>query len=300
MMTDADRKALMEIADVVFDEPMRDHTTFKVGGPAEAFVSPDRDELPLLLKCARDRDIPVIILGNGSNVLVSDDGLQGLVISIGRNISGISVIGSEITCGAGEMISAVSRAAANAGLSGLEFAAGIPGSAGGAVVMNGGAYGGQISDVLTKVEILTAGLQFTTLAKDELALGYRHSIFMEEKHRGDIILSASMELTLGDEEEIFAAMEDFNARRRDKQPLNYPSAGSTFKRPEGYFAGALIEQSGLKGFKYGGAMVSDKHCGFVINTGDASASDILYVINHIKDVVYEKTGVTLEEEVRIL
>lgn len=300
MITAEDKKALSAITEISFDEPMSAHTTFRVGGCAEAFASPSEEELAGLLSYTSSRGINTTVIGNGSNVLVSDEGIDGLVIAISKNIGGITVSDRSITCGAGELLSLLSRRAAASGLAGLEFAAGIPGSVGGAVVMNAGAYGGQISDLIKRVRILTPDLDICTLDREELMLSYRHSVFMEDEHKGDIILSVEMELVPGNESEIVSVMEDYNARRREKQPLEFPSAGSTFKRPEGYFAGALIEQSGLSGYRCGGAMVSDKHCGFVVNTGGATASDIMAVIEHVRAVVYEHTGVTLEKEVRLL
>ncbi len=301
MMTEAQKKKLQSLAaEVSFDEPMAAHTTFRVGGPAEAFAVPDEAELASLLAFAKSERIPVTVLGNGSNVLVSDSGVEGLVISIGEPLSMIAVSGEEIRAGAGAMIVAVARAAGEAGLAGLEFAGGIPGSVGGAVMMNGGAYGGEMADVLVSVTALGEDGRERTYAAGELALSYRHSIFMEEAHRGEIILSATMRLTHQDAAEIQARMADFNARRREKQPLEYPSAGSTFKRPQGHFAGKLILDAGLAGFSVGGAQVSKKHCGFVINKGDATAADVLAVIRHVQDEVERTSGVRLEEEVRLL
>lgn len=300
MMTEAQKNVLRPLAEVAFDEPMARHTTFRVGGPAEAFAVPTRKELPKLLAFAKKEQIPLTILGNGSNVLVSDDGLSGLVISIGEPMAEIAVSGEEVRMGAGAMIVAAARAAGEAGLSGLEFAGGIPGSVGGAVVMNGGAYGGEMADVLTSVTVLDGNGEEKIYSADELELSYRHSIFMEETHRDEIILSATMKLAKGNADEIQAKMADFNARRREKQPLEFPSAGSTFKRPAGNFAGKLIQEAGLAGYTVGGAQVSEKHCGFVINKGNATAKDILAVIRYVQSEVERTSGIRLEEEVRLL
>ena len=300
MMTEIQKQALQKLSTVRFDEPMAKHTTFRVGGPAEAYAVPTEEELPGLLAFAKDEQIPVTVLGNGSNVLVADSGLAGLVISIGESIAEIAISGKETRVGAGAMIASVAKAAGEAGLAGLEFAGGIPGSVGGAVVMNGGAYGGEMADVLASVTVLDEAGGQKTYSADELALSYRHSIFMEEAHRGDIILSAVMKLEKGNADDILARMADFNARRREKQPLEFPSAGSTFKRPEGNFAGKLIQEAGLAGYRAGGAQVSEKHCGFVINAKDATAADVLAVIRHVQSKVEETSGIRLEEEVRLL
>lgn len=300
MMTEAQKNVLQSLAEVALGEPMAKHTTFRVGGPAEAYVTPTKEELPKLLAFAKSGKIPVTILGNGSNVLVSDDGLKGLVISIGEPMAEIVVSGEEIRAGAGAMIAAVARAAGEAGLAGLEFAGGIPGSVGGAVVMNGGAYGGEMADVLTSVTVLDESGEEMTYSADELELSYRHSIFMEETHQDEIILSATMKLAKGNADEIQAKIADFNARRREKQPLEFPSAGSTFKRPAGNFAGKLIQEAGLAGYTVGGAQVSEKHCGFVINKGDATAADVLAVIRFVQSKVEKTSGIRLEEEVRLL
>ena len=300
MMTEAQKMVLDGLAEVRYDEPMSAHTTFRIGGLAEAFVMPSEEELPEVIAFARCEGIPVTILGNGSNVLVADEGVSGIVISIGAPMAEIYIKNKEMTVGAGARLSAVARAAGEAGLSGLEFAAGIPGSVGGAVVMNAGAYGGQMADVLTGVTVCDGQGQKRPYAAEELALSYRHSIFMEEAHRDEIVMSVSLRLQSKDPAKIQAQMEDFNARRRQKQPLEYPSAGSTFKRPEGYFAGKLIQDAGLAGYTIGGAQVSEKHCGFVINRGNATAQDVASLINHVKNEVQRTAGVRLEEEVRFI
>ena len=283
---------------LLFDEPLAHHTTFRTGGPAAYYAMPSSAvEIADLIKVCRDHGTGYYILGNGSNVLASDDGYDGLVIEIGRNMSEIRVEDDIIYAQAGAMLSAAAAAAAAASLAGLEFASGIPGSVGGAVFMNAGAYGGEIKDVLKTADVLTSDGRVITLEADELDLSYRHSC-VEEK--GYTVISAAFAGRRGDKEEIMALMKDLNGRRRDKQPLEYPSAGSTFKRPEGHYAGALIEECGLKGASVGGAQVSTKHAGFVINTGGATSADIIGLISHIKDTVYRETGVMLEPEVRML
>ena len=236
------------------------------------------------------------VIGNGSNLLVKDGGLKGLTIILGEKYAEIRVEGARIAAQAGAMLSRVSSAACEAGLSGLEFASGIPGTLGGGCAMNAGAYGGQLSDVLVSAEVLLEG-EVKTLSRDELEMGYRTTLPLK---KGGVVLSAVFELKEDDREAISERMRDLNARRRDKQPLNMPSAGSTFKRPEGHFAGALIEGCGLKGFAIGGAQVSEKHAGFVVNTGDATAKDILNLMKHVLDTVLREKGVLLEPEVRIL
>lgn len=279
------------------DEPMANHTTFRVGGPADIFVSPDKAQLATILKLARKNDIQVTIIGNGSNLLVSDQGIRGIVIEIGKGLENIEISDSTITLGAGTLMSKAANAAAAAGLGGMEFAAGIPGSIGGAVVMNAGAYGGEIKDILVSADVLTPEGDVLTLGVDELDLAYRHSCVIE---KGYIVLSATLRLEPKSEAEIRALMAELKEKRVDKQPLEYPSAGSTFKRPEGYFAGKLIQDAGLRGYTVGGAQVSEKHCGFVINKGGATAADIMQLIKDVQAKVMEDAGVLLETEVKLL
>ncbi len=279
------------------NEPMSRHTTFRVGGPAElVFFPSSAEELTLALKEAHKAQVPVHLLGNGSNLLVRDGGLKGLTIIMGENYAQIQVEGTRVHAQAGARLSRIASMAQESGLAGLEFAAGIPGTLGGGCVMNAGAYGGQISDVLVEAEVLLEG-ERRVLSLAEMEMGYRTSMPLR---RGGIVLSACFELTPARPEDILQRMLQLNAQRREKQPLNLPSAGSTFKRPEGNYAGALIERCGLKGFSIGGAQVSEKHAGFVVNRGNASAGDILALIAHIQQVVKERTGVELEPEVRIL
>lgn len=275
-------------------EPMNKHTSFKTGGEADIFINVhSAEELSYLCETARALEVPVFILGKGSNLLVSDKGIEGAVISL-SGLDEIIVEGNKITVGAGASLSALCVAAEKASLSGLEFAYGIPGSVGGALFMNAGAYGGEMRDVVTSAEYLTPEGESRQISADEMALGYRTSIF---KSNQNIITSVSFTLKEDSSEEIRARMTDFMDRRKSKQPLEYPSAGSTFKRPEGYFAGALIEQNNLKGVSVGGAMVSEKHAGFVINYDNATTDDILKLIGHIKATVLNNNGVTLETEV---
>lgn len=276
------------------NEPMRAHTTFKIGGEADIYIIPASPAaLIYAVKKCNELEIPYFILGNGSNLLVSDGGIEGAVISL-SGINGISYDGEKITCGAGAMLSSVCLKALSLSLTGLEFAYGIPGTAGGALYMNAGAYGGQMADVIESAECLTATGEIKTLKKENMQLGYRSSVF---KNGGLIIISLTFALKKGDKAEIKAEMDDLLNRRKQKQPLEYPSAGSTFKRPEGYFAGALIEKNGLKGLTVGGAQVSEKHAGFVINRGGATAADVKALIGKIQKQVFENDGVMLEPEV---
>lgn len=283
---------------VFTEEAMSQHTTFKIGGPADYFLMPDKGEdVGRVIKICKEKEIPYFILGNGSNLLVGDGGYRGAVIQIYRNMSSVTVEGNEITAQAGALLSAVAAAAKNASLTGFEFAGGIPGTIGGAVGMNAGAYGGEMKDVLTEVTVMNAEGDIFTLPTEELELGYRTSII---KTAGYIVLEAKIRLKEGDPEVIRETMKDLTIRRTTKQPLEYPSAGSTFKRPEGYFAGKLIMDSGLAGYQVGGAQVSEKHCGFVINAGDATARDVRTLMDNVRDIVYKKYGVTLEPEVKFL
>lgn len=292
-------RAATSIAQVLEHEPMARHTTMRVGGPAEILFSPASEgELLFAVREAKRAGAPFRIIGNGSNLLVLDGGLPGLTIRLGEAFSKISVDGNQIRAQAGALLSRAAAAARDASLTGLEFASGIPGSAGGGMAMNAGAYGGQLSDVFEGCRALDpeTGI-ISALGPAEMALGYRESAALS---RGLIVTEAAFRLTAGDRTAIQAKMDDLSARRREKQPLNLPSAGSTFKRPEGYFAGALIEQAGLKGLRVGGACVSEKHAGFVVNDRNATARDVLDLIRLVQARVLEHSGVRLETEVRIL
>ncbi|MDD7412651.1 MAG: UDP-N-acetylmuramate dehydrogenase [bacterium] len=283
-------------ARVLENEPLARHTTFRVGGPADVLFLPESaQELQQAMELAREAGEDCLVIGNGSNLLVRDGGVRGLVIKLAGPMSGVSVEGTAIRAQAGASLSQVSRAALQASLTGLEFASGIPGSLGGALAMNAGAYGGELSQVVREAMVLMDG-RVQTLSREELAMGYRTTRVLRE---GGIVLSAVLDLKEGDAPQIAATMDDLNRRRREKQPLSFPSAGSTFKRPEGYFAGALIEQAGLKGYAIGGAQVSEKHAGFLINRGGATASDLLRLIEYVQERVYAQSGVRLETEVRI-
>lgn len=273
------------------------YTTMRTGGPAALFAEPrNAQQLAHVHQWAQEKGLPLLILGNGSNLLIADSGFDGLVIHLGRALSEVSVFANTLTAQAGASLAAAARAAAQASLTGLEFAAGIPGSIGGAVCMNAGAYGGEIAQVIVSARVLTPeGVR--TVSKDELSLGYRSSAVMQN---GWLVLEATFELAPGSPDEIKATMADLAARRREKQPLQYPSCGSFFKRPVGYYAGALIEQAGLKGYRVGDAQVSEMHAGFVINRGHATSSEIYRLMQEVQCRVQAQFGVTLEPEVRLI
>ena len=291
--------ALSIDCDAVMGEEMSRNTSFKTGGPCGVRISPsDAEQVKAIINKADELNIPYVVLGNGTNILVPDEGLEKAVIIIGDKMAEISLEGDDtLSFSAGTNLVSLCRFALENSLSGLEFAFGIPGTCGGAVFMNAGAYGGEIKDVLTEVTHLTPDMKIETISAEKADLSYRHSVY---KTNGCVILSAKVKLHKDNKEDIKARMDDFLGRRKDKQPLEYPSAGSTFKRPEGYFAGALIEQCSLKGKSVGGAQVSEKHAGFVINKGGATSTDILNLIDFIKTTVETQTGVTLEPEVIVL
>ena len=279
----------------LINEPMSAHTTFKIGGAADILITVRTiGELQTAVNACRDSGIPFMLLGNGSNLLVSDDGIEGAAIVLDGDFKEISVDGCVITSGAGAKLSRLCTVALEHGLSGLEFAYGIPGSVGGAMFMNAGAYGGEMKDVALSVTALTPGGEVHEVAAADMRLGYRTSVF---KTSGDIILFSKYNLHTDDKEAIRARMDDVMNRRKSKQPLEYPSAGSVFKRPEGAYAGTLIEQCGLKGKTIGGAQVSEKHAGFIINIGGATCSDVMSLVKLVQDTVREKTGYFLEREI---
>lgn len=282
-------------AHVLVREPMSRHTTFRTGGPADLLVQPEAEQIAPILEVCRNEEIPWTVIGNGSNLLVGDGGIRGVVLEIGKQMSDVVIEGTVITAGAGAMLSSIASRAAAADLTGMEFASGIPGSLGGAVVMNAGAYGGEMKDILQKVIVLTPDGTVQTLSVEELELSYRHSIIPE---KGYLVISAVLKLQPGSADEIQSIMDDLKEKRVSKQPLEYPSAGSTFKRPEGYFAGKLIQDAGLRGFRVGGAQVSEKHCGFIINRDQATSTDICQLMQQVSEIVYEKFGVRLEPEVK--
>lgn len=292
---------LIQVVDkdrVLLDEPMSKHTTFRVGGAADYFVMPKCvEEVQKIVALCHQIDMPYYVIGNGSNLLVSDEGYRGVVLQIYKEMNQIQVVGTTIYAQAGALLSKVGSVALEAELTGFEFAAGIPGTVGGAVVMNAGAYGGEMKDVLKSATVLSLDGRVFTLYNSELELGYRTSVIASKEY---VVLEATYELQFGDKDAIRAKMDELKVQRVTKQPLEFPSAGSTFKRPEGYFAGKLIQDAGLRGFRVGGAQVSEKHCGFVINTGDATASDIKELIELVSDRVLKEFGVKLEPEVKML
>ena len=292
---------LIKIVDeeqVLLDEPLSRHTTFKTGGTAEYFVEiRDKEQLSEVIKYFKLIDRDYFVLGNGSNLLVSDNGYDGVIISLHKYMTDIKVEGSLVTAGAGALLSKVSKCAADAALTGLEFAAGIPGTVGGAMVMNAGAYGGEIKQVFREATIVSGDGEVMTLSPDEMGFGYRTSIF---KKKPLICVQAVFELVPGNRDDIYARIDELAVQRREKQPLEYPSAGSTFKRPEGYFAGKLIMDAGLRGYQIGGARVSDKHCGFIINAGGATSADVKDLMDEVTIRVKERFDVTLEPEVIML
>lgn len=280
------------------DEPMSRHTTFRIGGNADYFVKPgNADEVAAVIVVCREYNIPYFILGNGSNLLVSDDGYRGMIINIMDNMDSVTVDGRIITAQAGAMLVRVSVMARDNALTGLEFASGIPGTIGGAVYMNAGAYGGEMKNVVKTVRVIDEYGRIYELDSEKMDFSYRHSIVEERKL---IVLEVTLELEHGSREAIDDRMKELAEARRSKQPLEYPSAGSTFKRPEGYFAGKLIMDAGLRGYSVGGAQVAEKHCGFVINKGGATASDVVELIRDVQHDVDDKFGVTLEPEVKML
>ena len=282
---------------IFMEEPMKKHTTFRVGGPADVLVQPDETALAAILALCRQYHVSYSFIGNGSNLLVGDKGIRGVVIEMTDPMGNIEVDGTKITAQAGAMLSKIANTAASNGLGGMEFAAGIPGSVGGAVVMNAGAYGGEMKDIIEKVYVLDENGAQLELDRDALDLGYRHSCIPEKKY---IVTKVVLELVPRNEAEIRSEMKELNEKRADKQLLQYPSAGSTFKRPEGYFAGKLFMDAGLRGYQVGGAQVSEKHCGFVINKGDATAADICQLMRDVSDKVQAQFGVVLEPEVKMI
>lgn len=286
----------MEQERVKVQEPMAKHTTFRLGGTADYYVMPkSEEEIRALISLCRREEVPYYIVGNGSNLLVSDAGYRGVIIAIGREMAVIEVHGCTIRAQAGALMSQIASAALEHKLAGFEFASGIPGTIGGAAVMNAGAYGGEMIQVLKEATVLTKEGEILTLSAEELELGYRTSNVIT---CGYTVLSGTLSLKEGDPSEIKKQMDEYSMARKTKQPLELPSAGSTFKRPEGYFAGKLIDDAGLRGYQVGGARVSDKHCGFVVNQENATAKDVLQLIEDVQKTVKEKFGVDLEPEVK--
>jgi len=281
---------------VLLNEPMSKHTTFRIGGPADYFVVPTEvEEIKALLLLCEEVGMPYYVIGNGSNLLVSDKGFRGVILQIYKAMNQVKTEGNIIIAQAGASLAQIAMEALKNELAGFEFAAGIPGTLGGAVRMNAGAYGGEMKDIVIKATVLTNRGEIIELSNEELQFGYRTSVI--EKN-GYVVLEAKIELNPGKREEIKAVMDDLRERRVSKQPLEFPSAGSTFKRPEGYFAGKLIQDAGLKGFQVGGARVSEKHSGFVINTGNATAAEVIELMRQVNEKVMDAFGVSLEPEVR--
>lgn len=280
------------------DEPMSKHTTFQIGGPAEFFVVPQTiEELGQIIQLCKAGEVPFFVLGRGSNLLVSDEGMEGVVIQLYDNFSGFSIEGNVVKAEAGVMLSKLGYALKEAGLAGFEFAAGIPGTLGGAVRMNAGAYGGEMKDIVSAVQLMDYNGNLLEKDVSEMEFHYRHSILEKEPY---IVIGATLTLEQGDKKEIEAKMEELAIARKTKQPLEYPSAGSAFKRPEGYFAGKLIMDAGLRGYQVGGAQIAEKHCGFVINKGNATAKDVIKLLCDVKDKVREKFQVELEPEIKLV
>lgn len=291
-------KKILDAKQILIDEPMKYHTTFKIGGPADYLLLPTSiEEITSVLAVVKAYDMPLTVLGNGSNVLVLDSGIRGVVMKFDKNLAYLKQKDNKVIAGAGALLKDVSRFAAKCGLTGMEFAVGIPGSIGGAVFMNAGAYDGEISNIVCAVTAVSLDGEVKRFERDTLDFSYRHSVFQDNAY---LICEVELSLMEGIHTEIDDKMGDLTRRRESKQPIEMPSAGSTFKRPVGYFAGTLIEQTGLKGFRIGGAQVSPKHAGFVINAGDAKAQDVLDLIQEVQRLVYEKHGVKLYPEVRTL
>ncbi|CEO27012.1 UDP-N-acetylmuramate dehydrogenase [Paraclostridium sordellii] len=294
-------KNLLNILDkegIYLNEPMKNHISFKVGGPADFLLKPKtEDEIKRLIEFLKNENIPYIVIGNGSNLLVKDGGIRGVVIKIADNFNKFEIEDTKVVAQSGALLSFMGKAILNKSLTGFEFAAGIPGTLGGAIAMNAGAYGGEMKDIVKSVRLMDSKGNIIELSNKEMEFEYRRSLISKSDY---IVLSAIMELKEGNFDEIKGYMKELTKSRVTKQPLNLPSAGSTFKRPEGHFAAKLIEDSGLKGLTLGGARVSEKHSGFVVNIGDAKAKDIIELINVVKSTVYSKFGVMLEEEVKIL
>ncbi|MBQ7919429.1 MAG: UDP-N-acetylmuramate dehydrogenase [Lachnospiraceae bacterium] len=297
-MSEAIINSLVRLVDeerVLISEPMKNHTTFRIGGEADAMVRiSDKNELSKVLRYLSQVEIPYYIIGNGSNLLVADEGYRGVIIEIADKMNEVRVEGSCLVCQAGALMSKIARIAYENGLTGLEFAAGIPGTIGGGTVMNAGAYGGELKHVVTQVTVVNKEGEELIFTNEDMEFGYRTSLIKKYPY---IVTEVKLQLEEGDKSVIKETMDDLAARRRDKQPLEYPSAGSTFKRPEGYFAGALIQDAGLKGYTVGGAQVSEKHSGFVINKCGATSADVRNLMAHVQKTVKEKFDVTLEPEV---
>lgn len=298
---DKEIRTILEEHQILQQERLDKHTTFRMGGPADYFLQPRSEQIVDVITLCNQEKLPFYILGNGSNILASDDGYKGVIVQIGSALSTITFEekkeGTLVTAQAGVLLSKLAHTAAENSLTGMEFSAGIPGTLGGAVAMNAGAYGGEIKDHICDAKVLTRGGELLTLSREQLQLGYRSSIVQKENY---IVIEATFLLQTGEKKDILDVMADLQKKRKEKQPLEYPSAGSTFKRPEGHFAGKLIEDAGLRGYRVGDVMVSEKHCGFVVNVGKGTAKDTQKLMKDVERIVKDRFGVQLEPEVRFL
>lgn len=286
------------IGDILIDEPMKNHTSFKIGGPVDIMIIPHSEEqIVETIKLCGENNIPFFVMGNGSNLLIKDGGIRGVVVKINEGFNDIEIKDDKIYCQSGALLTATSRRAMNGSLTGIEFANGIPGTIGGAVTMNAGAYGGEMKDIITKVRVLDKDNNIKEYSNEEMNFRYRGSKVVDE---GLIVLGVEFQLQHGNFEEIKETMRDLTHQRTSKQPLELPSGGSTFKRPPGYFAGKLIDDSGLRGLKYGGAQVSEKHCGFIVNIDNADCKDVLGLIAVVQKTVRDNYGVELEREIKLI
>lgn len=299
-----ERKKLIDIlknksfGDILYDEEMKNHTSFKIGGPVDAMIIPTSErEVTDSIRFLRKNNIDFILMGNGSNILVKDGGIRGVVVKIGEGFDKIDISGNKIYCQAGALLSKISSLALENNLKNFEFASGIPGTIGGAMVMNAGAYGGEMKDVVSMVRAMDQDGELHEYTNEEMNFRYRNSRVWDE---GLIVVGVELSLEKGDYKRIKENLDDLTYKRTSKQPLEYPSGGSTFKRPDGYYAGKLIDDAGLRGLRYNGAMVSDKHCGFIINVEDAKARDVLHLIGVVKKIVMDKFGVELEREIKLI
>lgn len=288
-----------EVAKIKNQEPMKNHTTLSVGGEADFLIEPTTvEEIKNIVKLAKEYDVKYYIIGRGSNLLVKDEGLRGIVIKIADNFDDVNIEGTKFVVNSGTSIAKVSKLAYKNGLSGLEFASGIPGTVGGAIAMNAGAYGGEMKDVVKSVTLINSSGDLVTLTNEQMQFSYRRSLLSEKEDY--IVVSVEMELSKGDKGQMYSVMKSYSDKRATSQPLHFCNSGSTFKRPQGHFAGKLIEDCGLKGFEYNGVQVSDLHAGFIVNKGKSSASDMLHVINLVKEKVFNTFDIVLEEEVKII
>lgn len=288
----------LDVGEVLKDEELKNHTTFEIGGPCDYMVIPkDYESVRKLVEFLRENKLEFMVIGNGSNLLISDKGLRMVVIKLSENLSKVEIRDDLVIAQAGALLTETSKKAIEKSLKGMEFSSGIPGNVGGAITMNAGAYGGEMKDIVRSVKVIDQNNQIVDIPCEDMEFSYRKSRVQSE---GLIVLEASFKLSHGDYDEIFATYQDLSTKRKTKQPLDKASAGSTFKRPEGYFAGKLIEDCGLRGYRYKNAGVSEKHCGFVVNHGGANFEEVMYVINHVKKCVKEKFKVEMETEVKIL